>query len=124
DQEDFGFRLEAVRLEDEEGRPIVDEDGDEAWTCVVKPVAEEAMPVPHAERRKLGDVETIVMQAVAQLCGLVCHTTEAAVIELTASRMARGTAKRDQRKRRAEDAVNSLSADGLLAVEDGKVSQC
>jgi archaellum biogenesis ATPase FlaH len=122
DGEKFGFHLSSAEVVDEDGLAVKDEDGEQVWSCYVTPV--EVAEAPKAASRKFGDVEKLVMQAAAELCGVVGHADEGSIVELVASRMARGNAKRDQRKRRAAEAITSLAADELLAVHDGKVSTC
>jgi hypothetical protein len=122
DGEDFGFQLVSIGVVDEDGQQVKDEDGEQVWSCYVESVADGASPKPRSASRKLGPVETLVMQAAVELCGVVGHTDATKVVELAARRMPRGKAKRDQRKRRAEEALTSLSADELVAIQDDKVS--
>src|SRR5690606_19826822 len=92
-------------------------------SCVVAHVAETAER-GGAGRKKLGEVEQLVIDAIHDLTPLGGDSRVAVVdvIEEVATRLPHDPTKRDQRRARAKRALERMQAGGLISIEADTVA--
>jgi AAA domain/Primase C terminal 2 (PriCT-2)/Bifunctional DNA primase/polymerase, N-terminal len=116
----FGFRLVSTALDG-----VIDEDGEQVWSCYVEPVELEALPTKvQGPKHRLGKHEQIVEQAAVAVCGVKGTASEADVITEAVRHMASPEdGKRDLRRDNARRALESVSAKGgFVSLLDGVVT--
>lgn len=116
DGSEYGFKLVPVMIGvDDENEPIT--------SCVVQSADVPARDTS-AAKRKLGDVEKIVLGAlddVAPLSGDLADVDR--VLDAASERLPHDSTKRDRRREQARRALESLVADGAISLLGNKVTR-
>jgi hypothetical protein len=105
DGERFGFKLVRAPLEG-----VIDEDGEQVFSCYVEPVELEA---PAVKRPTLKGDKAIAYEAAVAACGLAGSAAVEDVIAEAVRRMVPTDGKRDLRRQHAKRALEAVAATGV-----------
>lgn len=107
---EFNFRLRPVELDPDDEGP--------RYSCVVEHVSEEEA----AKDKGPGGIKRLVMEVVQELCDLADGTAHmSAIVTAASKRLAYDSQKKDTRRQAVATALQKLSGDGRVSINDNIV---